>query len=609
MQAVPLLLAAALLSPAQTPAQARLPIKLYPENPHYFLFRGLPAILITSGEHYGAVLNLDFDFAPYLDELRTRGFNLTRTFSGTYREIPGSFAIRGNTLAPAPTRYAAPWARSTTPGYHDGGNKFDLSKWDEDYWKRLSDFVSAASERGIVVEYVLFCPMYEDVLWKACPMNAVNNVNGVGNVPSRESVYTLDHPDLLDVQTAFVRKAVAELARFDNVYYEICNEPYFGGVTLEWQRRIADTIVDAEKSFPEKHLIAQNISNGSKKIEDPHPAVSVFNFHYASPPDAVAQNYGLGKAIGFDESGFRGPRDAPYRTEAWDFILAGGALYSNLDYSFTPEREDGSADPDAPGGGGPALREQLKVLKDFIHGFDFVKMAPDPGLVSGSLPGGISARALSEAGKAHAVYLRRRIDGPFAARWTGKIVPAATGACTFHTLTDDGVRLWVDGKLLIDDWKDNAPREHSGAVELREGMKAEIRLEYYEAGGGGVTKLSWSSAGRGPEVVPPDRLEPTGGEGRGLLAEYFADRDMKTPVLTRTDSSIDFDWKSRTPFETETESPVALELQLPAGSYRAEWVSTLNGKAEARNFEHGGGPLKLESPPFREDISLRILKS
>ena len=76
------------------------PIRLHPDNPHYFLFRGKPTVLITSTEHYGAVLNGDFDAIPYLDELHARGFNLTRTFSGTYREVPGAFKIEKNTLAP-----------------------------------------------------------------------------------------------------------------------------------------------------------------------------------------------------------------------------------------------------------------------------------------------------------------------------------------------------------------------------------------------------------------------------------------------------------------------------------------------------------------------------
>ena len=53
------------------------PIKLHPTNPHYFLFRDSPTVLITSGEHYGAVLNLDFDYIRYLDELQSNGLNLT----------------------------------------------------------------------------------------------------------------------------------------------------------------------------------------------------------------------------------------------------------------------------------------------------------------------------------------------------------------------------------------------------------------------------------------------------------------------------------------------------------------------------------------------------
>src|SRR5438477_11984282 len=63
--------------------QAEKPLSLHPDNPRYFLFRGKPAFLLTSGEHYGAVLNKDFNYSVYFDELRARGFNVTRTFSET----------------------------------------------------------------------------------------------------------------------------------------------------------------------------------------------------------------------------------------------------------------------------------------------------------------------------------------------------------------------------------------------------------------------------------------------------------------------------------------------------------------------------------------------
>jgi hypothetical protein len=396
---------------SQTPKQGTVtPIALHPDNPHYFMWRGRPTILITSAEHYGAVMNLDFDDRRYLDTLAADGLNYTRIFSGAYVEPPGAFNIVRNTLAPAIGRFLPPWARSTEPGYTGGGNKFDLMAWNPAYFTRLRDFVAYASTKGIVVEVTLFCPMYEELQWLLSPMNAINNVNGVGAV-ARNDVHTLDkNGGLLKVQEALTRKIVTELNGFDNVFYEICNEPYFGGVTMPWQHHIADVIVDTERQLPARHLISQNIANKSARITEPHPAVSIFNFHYASPPDAVRLNYALNKAIGDDETGFAGTNDATYRGEAWDFVIAGGALFNNLDYSFVAGQEDGSFSypSSQPGGGSAALRRQLKILKEFISGFDFIRMTPDDSVIAGGAPVGGSARALVERGRAMAIYVRKK---------------------------------------------------------------------------------------------------------------------------------------------------------------------------------------------------------
>ena len=388
-------------------ASAAAPLALHPENPHYFLFREKPTVLVPSGEHYGAVLNLDFNYAKYLDTLQADGLNLTRTFSGAYVEPSGSFNITGNTLAPAKGRFICPWARSSSPGYPNVGSKFDLNRWDEDYFKRLKDFVSQASQKGVVVEMNLFCPFYDESQWKLSPQNAANNINGVGDVP-RTNVYTLaKNGGLLAVHEGMVRKVVTELKDFDNLYYEICNEPYFGGVTLEWQHHIAEVIVEAEKAFPHRHLISQNVANGRKKIVEPHAAVSIFNFHYASPPDTVAMNYPLNKVIGDNETGFKGTNDTHYRNEAWEFILAGGGLYNNLDYSFSPGFEDGTFAYPAkqPGGGNPGFRKQMKALAQFINSFDFIKMRPDNSIIKSGLPDKAHARVLAEPGRQYAVYV------------------------------------------------------------------------------------------------------------------------------------------------------------------------------------------------------------
>lgn len=388
-------------------------LRLHPDNPHYFLFHGKPAVLITSAEHYGAVLNLDFDYTKYLRTLAGRGFNLTRTFTGAaYCEPEGAFGIAGNTLAPGKGRFLAPWKRSDQPGAWDGGNKWDLAAWNEDYFRRFRDFVSQASASRVVVEVNLFCPFYEDKetkrskMWPLSPFNAANNINGLGAISSRD-VYTLDkHGGLLDVQERFVRRIVGELKDFDNVYYEICNEPYFAGVTLEWQHHVADVIENAQESHPEKKLISQNIANHSAKIGKPNPAVSIFNFHYAHPPVAVAENFALEKVIGENETGFRGTADEVYRNEAWDFMLAGGGLFNHLDYSYTVGHEDGSFayPPTQPGGGGGTFRAQLAVLVKFMGAIDFVRMKPANDLVRGAPPGA-SIRLLAKRGKLYAAYL------------------------------------------------------------------------------------------------------------------------------------------------------------------------------------------------------------
>lgn len=405
------------VNPPEAKTQAQ-PISLSPENPHYFLYKNEPTVLITSGEHYGAVLNRDFDYTIYLSELQSKGLNLTRTFSGSYVEPANAFNISKNTLAPGPGKFLCPWKRSNVSGYPGGGNKFDLSQWDETYFKRLKDFVATARSKGVIVEFTMFCPFYGDEQWTLSPMNGRNNVNSIDTMP-RTDVYTLDKSrGLLVVQEKLVRKIVSELRDDDNVMYEICNEPYFGGVTMEWQRHIAEVITEAEKDFPFKHLITQNIANGHAKITDPFPEVSVFNFHYAWPPVTVAMNYQLNKAIGDNETGFRGNSDSTYRMEGWRFILAGGSLYNNLDYSFTAGNEKGTYHYPStqPGGGSDSLRMQLGFLKKFIEGFDFIHMHPDSSLISKGSLLRAEAKVLAEPGKQYAVYFYGALPPSFELR-------------------------------------------------------------------------------------------------------------------------------------------------------------------------------------------------
>jgi hypothetical protein len=586
------------------------PLALHPDNPHYFIFRGKPAVLIGSGEHYGAVLNREFDYMAYLRELRAKGLNHTRLFSGTYREVPGSFGITDNTLAPKPVQFLSPWARSNTPGEFYGGNKFDLTRWDETFFQRLKDFIRQAGKRGVVVEINLFCPLYDEELWQVNPMNARNNINGVGN-SSWNDVLTLKHRDLVETHKAVTRKFVTELNGFDNIYYEVCNEPWVGGVTTEWQDEIVATIVEAQSQLPNQHLISLNLLG--LNIRNPNPAVSIFNYHHADSAEPVSRNYALNKVIGDNETGFRGPGNFAYRTEAWDCIVAGGALFSHLDYSFSTQHPAGTLrEYQSPGGGNAELRRQFRVLKDFIHDFDFVRMAPDPIFIEEIAPGGsVVTQVLAESGKAYAIYARRRSDvDRVTVRWTGVVTPAQNGKFTFSTMSNDGVRLWVNDQLLIENVRQHQLMENQGELELPAGQPAKIRLEYYELGSNSVAKLSWAGPNLEKNVIPAASLTPAGLIGAGLKGEYFEDRRMKQRALMRVDTTVDFAWPGAGPFlPLVGDSPVTLKLDLPAGKYRMQWIDPKTGRVLGRNrFDHAGGAKPVVSPIFTEDIALKVTR-
>jgi hypothetical protein len=396
-------------------AATRGPLTLDRDNPHYFSFHGKTVVLVTSGEHYGAVLNRDFDYKTYLAELRRNHLNLTRTFVGSYREISkphdpakGGYTIDENTLAPEADRFLTPWL-PVKEAKQNGGIRFDLSRWNPAYFARLKDFLREADREGVVVELDLFCVMYDEDTWGVSPLNARNNVNGTEVVPHND-VFNLQHTKLQAVEDAMVRKIVGETRRFNNVYFEIINEPYWQPTKPEWQRHIASVITSAEQGQRFKHLISQNYANFSKKIEDADPNVSLFNFHYSRPPESVGLNYELNRPIGNNETGFDGGSDDTYRIQGWDFLAAGGALYNNLDYSFTVGRERGDYryDPTyTPGGGSAELRKELGVLAGFFKALDLSHMTPAPGLLVGSRLEGGSARALVRPGRDYVIYVHQ----------------------------------------------------------------------------------------------------------------------------------------------------------------------------------------------------------
>ncbi len=100
-------------------------------------------------------------------------------------------------------------------------------------------------------------------------------------------------------------------------------------------------------------------------------------------------------------------------------------------------------------------------------------------------------------------------DGSYSIRWTGQIrTPNRQGTYTFYTTSDDGVRVWVNGRLIIDTWTTPVPAEVSGQIGLKRNRSYSIQIEYCNRGGAGLVSLSWSPPSLVKEVIPPDRLSP-----------------------------------------------------------------------------------------------------
>jgi len=110
---------------------------------------------------------------------------------------------------------------------------------------------------------------------------------------------------------------------------------------------------------------------------------------------------------------------------------------------------------------------------------NFANVSPDPGIVNAD---------------------------NYSVRWTGQVQPLYDETYTFYTNTDNGVRLWVNGVLLIDSWVNQPVSEKSGAIALAGGQKYDIRMEYYHTTGNAVSKLLWSSATTPKAIIPTTQL-------------------------------------------------------------------------------------------------------
>ncbi len=96
----------------------------------------------------------------------------------------------------------------------------------------------------------------------------------------------------------------------------------------------------------------------------------------------------------------------------------------------------------------------------------------------------------------------------FSAEWTGQVKPLYSETYTFYTTSDDGVRLWVDGQQIINNWTGHSAKEDSGTITLNAGQKYDIKLQYFDSAEAARISLSWKSNSQAKQVIPQTQLYP-----------------------------------------------------------------------------------------------------
>jgi hypothetical protein len=117
----------------------------------------------------------------------------------------------------------------------------------------------------------------------------------------------------------------------------------------------------------------------------------------------------------------------------------------------------------------------------------------------------------------------------FSVRWTGQVEAPFSGTYRFYTVSDDGVRLWVNGVPIVNNWTDHSATENSATISLTAGQRYDIRMEFYENGGNATARLLWSHASISKAVIPSARLYPQGQSGPAAIRINFQPASAPVP--------------------------------------------------------------------------------
>ena len=392
-------------------APAAGPLRVHPSNPCYFTDEtmdrdgSLKAVYLTGAHTWNNLVDMGrndppekFDFPAYLDFLERYDHNFVRLWAwdSTTWDTRANGALGKDFIHNASP---LPWVRTGPGNALDGKPKFDLRKFQPEYFERLRSRVVAAGQRGIYVSVMLFegwglmhgnrrRNTDDGWAWRSHPFNPANNVNGLvieGADALSGRVHTLRNPDANKLQAAYICKVVDTVNDLDNVLYEVINE----GGEKEWNWWVIKTIHEYERTKPKRHPVG-NTGHGAERLAS----------MLASPADWISP----GRADGFaeDPPAWDGPKVSLLDTDhiwgvggnhAWvwrSFLRGHNPIFMDpYDGSVLGDRFDPKFEP---------LRRNMGYTLRYARKMNLAAMMPHSELASTEF-------CLADPGKEYLVYL------------------------------------------------------------------------------------------------------------------------------------------------------------------------------------------------------------
>ncbi len=379
------------------------PLEISHENPRYFTDGSGKAIYLTGSHTWSNLVDMSpedppkpFDFDSYLKWMDQYNHNFIRLWTwelmawNTWANERDSSRSKIHYVAPLPYLRTGPGTAL------DGKPKFDLRRFNPEYFQRLRSRTEAAREHHIYVSIMLFegwgLQHLEDG-WENHPFHPDNNINGIDGDLNGDGygleVHTLADTGITSIQKNYVRKIIKTVNDLDNVLYEISNENH--PPSTQWQYHMIDYIHEFENGLPDQHPVGMTFQykGGSNEtlFESPADWISPNpeGGYRDNPPDAGGR-----KVIITDTDHLWGI--GGNQQWVWKSFLRGlNPIFmdpydsSVLQRTYDPEWVE-------------PIRTSMGYTLAYANRMDLIKMVPENDLAS-------SGYCLAEKGKEYLVYL------------------------------------------------------------------------------------------------------------------------------------------------------------------------------------------------------------